>query len=353
MKKKIIVILLIVIIFIFGIYFKFRKIEIRIPKSNKPVLYSGVKGESDMNTIWCGTFQLAWNELINQYGNKIEFENYSSEIVDKLNEQNFTKDMLSEGSYYIKVAKTEPSLKQKIIEDMENKFGKKSAILNGLDFNSSNGITIYTALNKKFEFLEEFDDLENMQFGNSDNKVRCFGIDKNSDEALYKNIEIMYYDWNDESKEYEYAARLKTKENEEIILANISSTNDFEETFEKVLELESIYEDSKEFNSIDILKVPYMNLNLTINYEELCGKIIKTNGSWLETAIQNIQFSMNPKGARLFSESAVINDSLSKPPSKARILNFCKPCYMFIKETDKENPYFAIKLNANFVDIIK
>lgn len=59
---------------------------------------------------------------------------------------------------------------------------------------------------------------------------------------------------------------------------------------------------------------------------------------------------MNPKGGELLSESILLNESLGQSPSGARLLNFCKPCYMFIKEKDKEKPYFAIKLNFNFVE---
>lgn len=278
MKKKILItiliILLIIVLLILGVFFRFNKITIRIPKNAKPVFYSGNKGESDMDTIWCGTFQLAWNELINQFGKEIEFKDYNSELVDKLNEQNFTKDMLSEDSYYIKVAKTTPSLKEEIKQDIKNKFGKNSAVLDNIDFNRKNGITIYTALNKKFEFLEIFDDLEDKNFGNTGKKIKCFGIDKKSDKSLYKNVEVMYYGWNKESEEWEYAAKLKTKENEEIILANISSMGDFDETYEKVLELENKYEETKEFQDIDIIEIPYMNINFTINYEEFCGKEI-------------------------------------------------------------------------------
>ncbi len=77
MKKKIlIIVLIIIVILISGIFFSKNRIKIYFPKSDLLGLYSGAKGESDVNTIWCGTFQLAWNELINQYGKEIEFENY-------------------------------------------------------------------------------------------------------------------------------------------------------------------------------------------------------------------------------------------------------------------------------------
>lgn len=68
--------------------------------------------------------------------------------------------------------------------------------------------------------------------------------------------------------------------------------------------------------------------------------------------MQNIQFSMNPKGGELFSEALIKSDSISAPRMSARIFNFCEPCYMFIKEKDKEEPYFAVKLDTNFVEIV-
>ncbi len=69
--------------------------------------------------------------------------------------------------------------------------------------------------------------------------------------------------------------------------------------------------------------------------------------------MQNIQFSMNPKGGKIFSEALIYSPSISAPRMTARIFNFCEPCYMFIKEKDKENPYFSVKLDSNFVEIIK
>lgn len=274
MKKKIFKLLLIIVIFIIGVLFFKKTIKIYIPKSNSPVLYSGAKGESDIDTIWCGTFQLAWNELINKIGKDIEFENYSSELVTRLNEKKFTKDMLSEDSYYIKVDKTSPNLKREIIQDVKNKFGnKKSQFLENLNFENSNGITIYTALNKKFEFLEEFDDLKSVTYGNRGKNVRHFGITSESDKKLYKNVEVMFYEWKD--KELECAVKLKTKEDEEIILAKVKTIGNFDEIYSGILELESNYEDSKEMREEDILWIPYVNLNISINYDELCGKEIK------------------------------------------------------------------------------
>lgn len=352
MKKIICILVIIFIIFLISFLFVTRKIEIHIPTNKVCNLYSGKIGESDIDTIWCGTFQIAWNELINKIGKEIEFESYDSEFVQKLNEQSFKKDMLSEQSYILKVDKTSPDLKKEIEKETKEKFGNnRNSIFDNFQFKRTNGITIYTALYKKFNFLEEFDIMKNMNFGNTDKKVKCFGIDKESDETLYKNLEVTYYEWNEDT--WEYIIRLKTKENEEIILAKLREENDFNETYNKIIELESTYEDSNKFRKDDILVIPYIKLNCLINYEELCGKEIKeSDGLFIVNAIQSIEFSMNPKGGELFSQASMQTASLSAPPMKARKLNFCEPCYLFIKEKDKEKPYFAVKIDTNFVEIV-
>lgn len=81
--------------------------------------------EYNKNMIWIGTFQIAWNELIEIYGNEtIEFIDYESALVDELNQKSFTKDMISEEDYYVKVGKSSSQLKKEILNELEEKFGE-------------------------------------------------------------------------------------------------------------------------------------------------------------------------------------------------------------------------------------
>ena len=80
-------------------------------KANLIPVYSGKIGQSDINTIWIGSFQLAWNELIEYLGYEVEFKD-KTELLTELNKQLFTKDMLSENDYYIKIGKTNLDLKK-------------------------------------------------------------------------------------------------------------------------------------------------------------------------------------------------------------------------------------------------
>ena len=57
--------------------------------------------EMDTNKVWCGTFNLVWNDFMNDViGGKIEFEDGPSNLADELNKQSFTSEQLNSNSYY-------------------------------------------------------------------------------------------------------------------------------------------------------------------------------------------------------------------------------------------------------------
>lgn len=351
-RKNIIGIITFFVLVFFIVIMSFNKVKLYYIPDNEIKYYTGQKSESDINTIWCGTFQIAWNELIDYVGNDIKFENNDNEFINKLNKRNFTKDMLSKDDYYVKIGKTTSSLKDEIIKDVKNKFGKnKNIFLNQFDFSNSNGITIYSILNKKFEFLEKFDTYSSVIYGDTSKNVRCFGIKDESNKELYKNVEIIYY----ENTWEHYGIKLKTKNDEEVILYKTSLQGSFEEIYDEMLNYEKIYNDSKIFRENDYLIVPCVNLNCEINYKELCNQIIEnTNGMYIDAAIQTVQFEMNEKGGFLSSQAIIKNDYISGIQDKSRRFNFCQPsCYLFLKEKDKNKPYFALKLNIEFLDVVE
>lgn len=365
MKKIFLIeIVLIIIIVIINIYIWTDNNV--ISTSNLPVMLSGQKGE---NEIYCATLPLAWNEMMEYYElESIEFENYTSELIEKLNKKLFTKEMISPDSYYIKVGFKTSELKNQIIDELTQRFPRtQNYILDNINFESqSNEILFYTVLEKKLTFLEEFDTLKVKSFNQSKEMVEYFGINSESDEKLYQNVEILYYDYVKNNPEA--AIKLQTKENEEIILyipgENGEIFQTFEELYIKINELELKYNElfettyaglTKEFNKNDSLMIPNINLDFIIKYDELCNKEIKgTNGVYISDIIQKIKFELNQKGAELFGESAIINDYMSGAVSDARILNFDKPFVMFLKEKDMNNFYFAIKIeNTEYLKIDK
>lgn len=367
-KLAIIITFVVVLLWIVLSFFFTRKIRIIIslPKKQTIELYNGIKDESDIDTIWCATFDLAWNELIEKIGTKVEFENYESDFVNRLNEQNFTKDMINENNYYIKADKSSSKLKTEILQSVKGKFGRnEKSILDRVNFESDeNKMTVYSVLNKEFDFTEKFYTMGTRTFGNTAKEVKCFGIPFGEKGESYENIEVMYFDRvQDETipsgEQFISAVRLNTEENQEVIFVATDVSKNFEELYEEIMKLEKEYTGAKELEDKDMFVAPYVRLNMLINYAELCGKEIKgTNGVKLENAIQSINFSMNPNNNKIYHEVEMVTDimgSYSYQTSWSREFNFCNQtdeCYMFVKEKDKDKPYLSIKLNENFLETI-
>ena len=364
MKKRFLIIYLVAIllgvlvvgIHIFKIEFDY-KFKFVKPRYEASQVYAKTVNNYQADTVWCGTFQLAWNELMDYVGGNVEFEGVEKFIVNELNERKFTKDMISENSYYVKAEKASKGLKKEIDNDLKQKFNIEDGakILEGQELDNSNGIIIYSMLKKNFTFLEKFDDLEAMAFIDKDenySKVKVFGIDDESDSKLYENVEVLY--WNYENLDNmgvisdEFAVKLKTKENEEVILYRTDKEDTFENLYSELKNLSESFEGEKNFTELDTLTVPCIDIDVNITYDELCNNIIKnTDSEYISKAIQNIKFNLNSEGGLIFSEAAIITDALSAPSLDARYFSFNKPFIIFVKEVDKEKPYFAMKIETS------
>ena len=318
-------------------------------------IYEGMKRKANItpittqnletNNAWIGTFQIAWNEFIEKRldGNVVEFDDETtSPIVDELNKMEFTKDYLSEKDYYITVSEAKPSLKKEISKNLDKKFGiRNSHILEQLDFSGGrNSYIIYAMLVKNFEFLTPFDRLQEMLFNDGENKVKYFGINECTDKNVYNNLEILFYDGYDK----EFAVKIFTKEGEELILYKTNKESSFNDLYSEVEKKTKEYNGDRKFLDGDHLKVPYIEVDTIINYDELCGKTIKgTNGVYIEKALQNVKFSLNEKGGSLISEAAIQDVTLGI--SEGRFFIFNETFVIFMKEENKEKPYFALKID--------
>ena len=284
----------------------------------------------------------------------VEFEDGNSMLVDELNKRTFTKDMLSKEDYYIKVGKTSPKLKEEIKNELAQKFNiNVSNVLDEIDFendtNAIMGYTVYSMLIKNFEFLVPFDKLGGFRFNDSEGYVEYFGINNASDESLNQNVEVLFY-----NNQNDFAVKLKTKENEELILYMNETYTSFNDMYNEIEEKSKNYVGDKTFNQSDELKIPYINVDTIINYDELCGKIIKdTDQMYISNAIQNVKFTLNEKGGNLLSEATVVSE-YNLLDEDARLFNFTKPFVLFMKEENKSKPYFSLKVdNVNILEIEK
>ena len=284
--------------------------------------YQSTLDEKTINNLWVGTIDLAWKELENQLGKeRIDLEDGNLPIVDDLNSSTFTKDMLDSNDYNITVERT-----------------------------ITNGYKIDTSLNKELHFLEVFDNFSNdytWTFGDSEEFIKYFGINNASSEEINKNIEVLFFNRNDDNSAMsdDFAIKLKTQEGDEIILYRTNENKNFDEYYKDIQEKTNAYTENREFAEDDELRIPYVRVNGMIAHNELYSKYIKdTNGLYFTDVIQNVNFYLNEKGCNLSSQVTMVTEYLSTSIN-ARYCYFNDQFVIFMKEANSNNPYFALKVD--------
>lgn len=340
-SKIIILILCISFILTGGVYATTKIIEKLIGKAEMTPTYTSKISSTDTNKVWIGTFNLVWNDFMNDViGGKIEFEDGPSPLAEELNKQSFTIEQLNENSYYKIHGQSTFELKNMIENGIRLKFNEESKVLDKVEWGNLNSYTLYAMLKKEFNYLERFPTLKDNTFGDSEEKVKYFGIEPDTEQDASKNIEILFYN----SKE-DFAIKLKTQEGEEVYLYRTTGEDKtFEENYQEMLEKQLKYTGEKEWNKNDILNIPFIKISDEINYDELCGRYIKGTDWYIRQALQTIDFELNNYGGSVKSEALIetLKESIS---NKGREFVFNDDFILYLKEQDKEKPYFALKVD--------
>lgn len=207
----------------------------------------------------------------------------------------------------------------------------------------------YAMLKKEFHFKNAFDELDNGTFGKKYEDIKYFGINEDSDSKLYNQVEVLYY-----NSESDFAVILNTKEEEQVILSRGAKGNNFGTIYNNIVKKSNEYDGNKVFTKNDYLKVPNIKFNTKKEFKELCGnKFYAKDGEEcnIEQAIQTIEFELDKSGGKIKSEALIgmLKNTALAPEEeiKYRYFYLDDEFTMFLKEKDKEMPYFA----ANIEDI--
>lgn len=295
------------------------------------------------DTSWCPTFQLIWNDFKNDIVKQdIKFEK-KLDMLDNLNKEDFTKNDISDSYYYKIYGRKNLELKSKIDNAIKEKFNQKSDILDQFDWSSDaldsgedviDRYFLYSMLYREFEFNKKFDTF-NDKFKDIEN-VEYFGIIKNND-VVREQIKVYYY--NDEN---DFAIKLITKNNDEVIIIKNPKGETFDEIYNSV-------KDKKihEFNDKDNFMMPKIDFNVLREYDELENKeIVTLDGIYtIEKAIQSIMFSLDEKGGKVKSEAGMDVKYETSTIEKYRNFYVNDTFALFLKESNKDKPYFALRVD--------
>ena len=297
---------------------------------------------NEQDRVWVATFQLVWNDFMDKVVfNPIRFREGSPSSVQELNMQEIKAEDLSEKCYYKMAGKVTKKTKKQISKAIKKKFGETSDLLDKLDLSPRNDmLIIYAMLKKDFEFMRKFDKLGKSYFGENQ-EAEYFGISPESNKLLSDGVKVLFY-----NSENDYAVKLVTKDKDEVFLYRNDSNKPFKLLYADMLKKNLLYQDAKEFSKVDELKVPNLSFFEEKSFDELCGKRIMGTNYVINQALETIKFSMDNKGVDLKSEAAMTVMTMSAQPDiSPRLFYFDDTFVVFLKEKDKKNPYFALRVH--------
>lgn len=294
------------------------------------------------NRIWVGTFQIVWNEFMdNIVKKKIKFVDYDSQVAKALNKKEFKKNDISEDAYYTKYGTVSPELKTAIEEGIKEKFNETSDILDTMDWTyNPEKILVYAMLKKDFKFLKAFDKLQPGMFAQNSAPVEYFGINSDSNKKLDKNLKVLFY-----NNENDFAVKVYTQDNDMVLLYRTNDDVTFDKYYKDIEKKTKKYKGDKDFKAEDELKIPNISLYKETSFKDVEGHQIKGTDFKIDRTIETIDFKMDNEGVELKSEAAIIAKMCALPIMDGRRFYFTDNFVLFLIEKGENKPYYAMKVS--------
>ena len=222
--------------------------------------HMAVSLEPDKNVLWCATFQLAWNELADLLGDKLDQYQSSSEMVPLLNQRSVTKDDLDEACYIAMAGYPTGGpndILDRVTAALVEQFGRAASpeLLPSRETLAPTDWVAYAYLFKSlpFEWAFERDRTHGISFSGRD--IQTFGIDQllaRQENEVNAARQVRVYDPRGED---DFIVELKTQsESDRLILAKVPPADTLAETIATVrARLESaVPEDMNEHSDLEI-----------------------------------------------------------------------------------------------------
>ncbi len=296
------------------------------------------------SAIWCASFQLAWNKLKNDIA-KGSIRVQGAEVVaERLNQAEQSEDDLNEESSYSAAGFIKQGIIEKIQADMAQKFPNVPKPVFRED--PLDVAIAYAYLKAEVKFNHPyFDNREPAAFqvGKEDStEVRFFGVPRKAVEKELRNqVELLYFDFGN----HYYAIDLCTSSSpNQLVLASMIRKATLSETLSDLSNKSADYlskEQSFRFGHGDILLVPNMHWRIEHHVKEIEGSdkpLLNPSmrGTWIDQAIQVIEFKLDRQGAAVFSESKEITHKGGLD------FMFNRPFLLYMKKRGAEHPFFVM-----------
>ena len=307
-------------------------------------IVTSLEDRIDGNAAWCGIFNLVWNDLRDELVKQDIIFAESNETVENLNKGTFTVADISEDSYYKTYGIPTLELKKQIEKAIKDKFNEKSDILDSFKWNGDpDKYFLYGMLKKEFKFPKVFSKLGEGTFGNNQS-AKYFGIDGSTDKEVKNQVKVLYY-----NSENDFAIKLLTKQNDEVILTVGNDKTTFLDIYNSVMEESEKYVGTKNLANRDRVKIPNIKFDLKENISDVENKpfYFSTGREYvIEKALQTIQFELNEEGGKVKSEVGMMVGATSVAPVEMpRYFYVDETFTIFLIEEGRDLPYFAAKIS--------
>jgi hypothetical protein len=266
------------------------------------------------SAIWCASFQMAWNKLSDDVGKGPIKIQGAEAIADRLNRAEQSEDDLDKESTYSAAGFIKKGIIEKIQTDMAEKFPevpKPEFRKNELDV-----AVAYAYLKAEVRFKHAFfDNPEPAAFmpGENPTEVRFFGVAaKEAAEELRNQVELLFLK---HGEHYSYAIDLcKSSTPNQLVLASLPKKSTLSQILSDLEKKSTDYlsqDHQVRFEHSDLLLVPNMHWRIVQHFKEIEGMdkpLLNPSmeETWIDQAIQVIEFELDRKGARVASESRAI-----------------------------------------------
>jgi hypothetical protein len=304
--------------------------------------------DAERSQIWCATFQMAWDQLREQFGNQQVDLQPAIPLSDALNEHPFPKKAVAPECTLLHAATTGPADDRRLRAEFAERFPDAPVRIEDSADDPSR-LRIYAYLEKRLLF---FDGLERfptpMQFGaGTGAKVESFGVPgKDSAEEGSRVLEHEVF-VRDYVSDQDFIIELATesKQQDRVILAQVTPLVTLADTWSQVanrIRMPNPQHKRPHLLSTETLRAPVLALNLQREYQELYDGVIQSGDlpATIQLARQEIRFRLDERGATLISLAEIEVLALDGDPvDKPRQFIFDRPFLLAMREGENE-PYF-------------
>ena len=299
--------------------------------STKMIPFPTVDIEKDENQIFCPIITLGWSDF-----KKVNDGNESStSFTSQIEATQFSKADINPEDYISYVGARD----DKKLDGMISDFGlaREPKLFANIEYEN----IVFCAMKKRLPFLQEFEAFAlPLQFKLSDNSrpVRAFGVTSDWDHWGNALDQITVLDYRSPD---DFIIKISNLKNEDLILAKMpmpESVADGIQTIDDKITTTKIKADGESVTRGEQVVIPILDMSLiedfTIELSESSSRV--------QSAQQLVQFRLDEKGAELIAQfSLQLDNGHYEYKVGERTFIFDKPFMILLRESDKQNPYFA------------